>query len=106
MKLFVCGAAGFIGSTFVDLRVGEHGDEVTVYDALTYAGRRENLREVDSQIELVVGQIEDPDAVAVALDRSGAEAIVNFAAETHVDRSIADPYAFTVTNALGTHVLL
>jgi dTDP-glucose 4,6-dehydratase len=106
MKLFVCGAAGFIGSTFVNLRVIEHGDEVVVYDALTYAGRRENLREVDSQIELVVGQIEDPEMVAAALDRSGAEAIVNFAAETHVDRSIADPFAFSVTNGMGTHVLL
>ena len=51
-------------------------------------------------------QIEDPATVAQALEESGAEAIVNFAAETHVDRSIADPYAFTVTNALGTHVLL
>jgi dTDP-glucose 4,6-dehydratase len=106
MRLFVCGAAGFIGSTFVTLRVAEHGDEVTVYDALTYAGRRENLREVESEIELVVGQIEDPDAVAAALERSGAEAIVNFAAETHVDRSIADPFAFSLTNGMGTHVLL
>ena len=45
MKLLVCGAAGFIGSTFVELRVGEHGDDVTVLDALTYAGREENLRD-------------------------------------------------------------
>jgi dTDP-glucose 4,6-dehydratase len=106
MKLLVCGAAGFIGSTFVELRVGEHGDEVTVLDALTYAGREENLRGVEGEIRFLRGQIEDPETVARALDESGAEAIVNFAAETHVDRSIADPYAFTVTNALGTHVLL
>ncbi|MGO9959118.1 MAG: dTDP-glucose 4,6-dehydratase [Solirubrobacteraceae bacterium] len=104
MKLLVCGAAGFIGSTFVELRVREHGDEVTVLDALTYAGRLENLRDVESEIRFIEGAIEDPDAVA---DAAGdAEAIVNFAAETHVDRSIADPYAFTVTNGLGTHVLL
>lgn len=104
MKLLVCGAAGFIGSTFVGLRVREHGDEVTVLDALTYAGREENLKEVGDDIRFVKGQIEDPEAVTGAI--GDAEAIVNFAAETHVDRSIADPYAFSVTNALGTHVLL
>jgi dTDP-glucose 4,6-dehydratase len=104
MKLLVCGAAGFIGSTFVGLRVREHGDEVTVLDALTYAGREENLREVADDIRFVHGAIEDPEAVAGAV--GDAEAIVNFAAETHVDRSIADPFAFSVTNALGTHVLL
>jgi dTDP-glucose 4,6-dehydratase len=104
MKLLVCGAAGFIGSTFVGLRVREHGDEVTVLDALTYAGREENLKDVAGEIRFVQGSIEDPAAVAGAV--GDAEAIVNFAAETHVDRSIADPYAFSVTNALGTHVLL
>ena len=106
MKLLVCGAAGFIGSTFVGLRLRDHGDEVTVLDALTYAGREENLRDFESEIGFIHGRIEDPEMVSRALDESGAEAIVNFAAETHVDRSIADPYAFTVTNALGTHVLL
>jgi dTDP-glucose 4,6-dehydratase len=104
MKLLVCGAAGFIGSTFVELRVREHGDDVTVLDALTYAGRKENLRQVESDIRFVHGAIEDPNAVADAV--TGAEAIVNFAAETHVDRSIADPFAFSVTNGQGTHVLL
>jgi dTDP-glucose 4,6-dehydratase len=104
VKLLVCGAAGFIGSTFVELRVREHGDDVTVLDALTYAGRRENLREVESDIRFVEGEIQDPEAVASAT--GDAEAIVNFAAETHVDRSIADPFAFSVTNGQGTHVLL
>ena len=104
MKLLVCGAAGFIGSTFVALRVREHGDDVTVLDALTYAGRQENLRDVESDIRFVHGAIEDPQAVADAI--GDAEAIVNFAAETHVDRSIADPFAFSVTNGQGTHVLL
>jgi dTDP-glucose 4,6-dehydratase len=104
MKLLVCGAAGFIGSTFVELRVREHGDDVTVLDALTYAGREENLREVASDIRFVQGEIQDPEAVAAAI--GDAEAIVNFAAETHVDRSIADPFAFSVTNGAGTHVLL
>jgi dTDP-glucose 4,6-dehydratase len=104
VRLLVCGAAGFIGSTFVQLRVREHGDDVTVLDALTYAGRQENLKEVESEIRFVHGAIEDPGAVAGAI--GDAEAIVNFAAETHVDRSIADPFAFSVTNGQGTHVLL
>jgi dTDP-glucose 4,6-dehydratase len=104
VKLLVCGAAGFIGSTFVALRVREHGDDVTVLDALTYAGRQENLRDVESDIRFVHGAIEDPQAVAGAI--GDAEAIVNFAAETHVDRSIAEPFAFSVTNGQGTHVLL
>jgi dTDP-glucose 4,6-dehydratase len=104
MKLLVCGGAGFIGSTFVKLRVKEFGDHVTVLDKLTYAGRRENLEDVDDDIRFVHGAIEDPAAVADAV--SGCEAIVNFAAETHVDRSISGPEAFIVTNMQGTHVLL
>jgi dTDP-glucose 4,6-dehydratase len=104
MRLLVCGGAGFIGSTFVRLRVQEHGDSVTVLDKLTYAGRRENLEDVISEIEFVHGAIEDPDAVRDAA--LGCDAIVNFAAETHVDRSIADPEGFIVTNMQGTHVLL
>jgi dTDP-glucose 4,6-dehydratase len=105
VRLLVCGGAGFIGSTFVRLRVREHGDQVTVLDKLTYAGRRENLHDVIDEIEFVHGAIEDPAAVASALP-AGCDAIVNFAAETHVDRSIADPESFIVTNMLGTHVLL
>jgi dTDP-glucose 4,6-dehydratase len=104
MRLLVCGGAGFIGSTFVRVRVHEHGDEVTVLDKLTYAGRRENLHDVAEAIRFVHGAIEDPQAVADAV--SGADAIVNFAAETHVDRSISGPEAFIVTNMQGTHVLL
>jgi dTDP-glucose 4,6-dehydratase len=104
VKLLVCGAAGFIGSTFVELRVREHGDDVTVLDKLTYAGRTENLKTVESEIRFIEGAIEDPDAVAGAAQ--GVDAMVNFAAETHVDRSIAEPFAFSVTNGLGTHVLL
>ncbi len=102
MRLLVCGAAGFIGSTFVRLRLADHGDDVTVLDKLTYAGRRENLEGLE--LRFVHGAIEDPAAVADALE--GCEAIVNFAAETHVDRSISGPEDFTITNMLGTHVLL
>ncbi len=102
MKLLVCGGAGFIGSNFVRVRVRDHGDEVVVLDKLTYAGRRENLADVDHVF--VHGAIEDPDAVAGAI--AGVDAVVNFAAETHVDRSIAEPDAFVKTHALGTYVLL
>jgi dTDP-glucose 4,6-dehydratase len=104
MRLLVCGGAGFIGSTFVRLRLNEQRDEVTVLDKLTYAGRRENLHDVLDRIRFVQGAIEDPAAVADAVE--GCDAIVNFAAETHVDRSIAGAEAFIVTNMQGTHVLL
>jgi len=104
MRLLVCGGAGFIGSTFVRVRVRDHGDEVTVLDKLTYAGRRENLHDVIDGIRFVHGAIEDPGAVADAV--AGCDAIVNFAAETHVDRSISGPEAFIMTNMQGTHVLL
>ncbi|MDQ6804376.1 MAG: dTDP-glucose 4,6-dehydratase [Actinomycetota bacterium] len=107
MRLLVCGGAGFIGSTFARLRVREHGDEVTVLDKLTYAGRKENLGEVIDEIRFIHGAIEDPAAVADAIgSHPPCDAIVNFAAETHVDRSIADPEGFIVTNMQGTHVLL
>ncbi len=106
MKLLVCGGAGFIGSNFVRQRVHEHGDEVVVLDKLTYAGRPENLQDLtdSGRVRLERGAIEDAHAVAAAID--GCEAVVNFAAETHVDRSIAEPDAFVKTNAQGTYVLL
>jgi len=103
MKLLVCGGAGFIGSNFVRQRIREHGDEVRVLDKLTYAGRRENLADL-GDVELVVAGIEDAEAVREAID--GVDAVVNFAAETHVDRSIAEPDAFVRTHAVGTWVLL
>jgi dTDP-glucose 4,6-dehydratase len=107
MKLLVCGGAGFIGSTFVRLRVRDHGDEVTVLDKLTYAGRKENLHDVIDDVRFVHGAIEDAESVADAIGSgSPADAIVNFAAETHVDRSISGPEAFIITNMQGTHVLL
>jgi dTDP-glucose 4,6-dehydratase len=108
MRLLVCGGAGFIGSSFARLRVLEQGDEVTVLDKLTYAGREENLRDLAAEelFRFVHAGIEDADAVAGAIAASAPEAIVNFAAETHVDRSIAEPDAFVTTHALGTYVLL
>jgi dTDP-glucose 4,6-dehydratase len=108
MRLLVCGGAGFIGSTFARQRLREHGDEVTVLDKLTYAGREENFQDLldDSGFRFIRGAIEDADAVAQAVEAGSPEAIVNFAAETHVDRSIAEPDAFVATHALGTYVLL
>jgi dTDP-glucose 4,6-dehydratase len=106
MKLLVCGGAGFIGSNFVRLRLRESDDAVVVLDKLTYAGRRENLHDVidDPRVEFVHGAIEDSAAVAAAV--TGCDAIVNFAAETHVDRSIAAPDAFLETNVRGSYELL
>ena len=108
MKLLVCGGAGFIGSTFARQRLLEHGDEVTVLDKLTYAGREENFHDFANhpRFRFVHGAIEDAEAVAAAVEQSAPLAIVNFAAETHVDRSIAEPDAFVKTHALGTYVLL
>jgi dTDP-glucose 4,6-dehydratase len=102
MKLLVCGGAGFIGSNFARVRTRDHGDEVVVLDKLTYAGRRENLADVPH--EFLHGAIEDPEAAKEAMD--GVDAVVNFAAETHVDRSIAEPDAFVRTHSQGTYVLL
>jgi dTDP-glucose 4,6-dehydratase len=99
VRLLVTGAAGFIGSSYVRLAAGAH--DVTVLDKLTYAGRRENLPE---DVELVVGAIEDRELVMELT--AGADAIVNFAAESHVDRSIADQDAFARTHVIGTSVLL
>ncbi len=109
MRLLVCGGAGFIGSNFVRVRLRESDDRIVVLDKLTYAGRRENLQDLleDERLTFVHGAIEDPEAVAAALEeQGGVQAIVNFAAETHVDRSIAQPDAFVTTHALGTYVLL
>jgi len=107
MRIVVTGGAGFIGSNFVRHVLREHpADEVVVLDKLTYAGNLENLRDVegDPRYLFVRGDICDP----VAVDRvaAGAKAIVNFAAETHVDRSISGPDDFIRTDVIGTHVLL
>jgi len=106
MNLLVTGGAGFIGSAYVRHRLESHPEHaVRVLDKLTYAGRRENLEGLDSgRCELVVADITDRDAVRAAVE--GCEAIVNFAAETHVDRSIEAPGEFIQTDVFGTHILL
>ena len=105
MKLLVTGAAGFIGSTYVRVALETRpADELVVLDKLTYAGRRENLADVEDRIAFIEGAIEDPVAVREAMQ--GCDAVVNFAAESHVDRSIADQHAFARTHVIGTSVLL
>ena len=106
MKLLVCGGAGFIGSNFARQRLKEFGDQVTVLDKLTYAGREENLADLrdDPGFAFVRAGIEDAEAVDAAV--AAVDAIVYFAAETHVDRSISEPDAFITTHAMGTFVLL
>ena len=101
MRVLVTGGAGFIGSAFAR-RLAAAGDSVVVLDKLTYAGNRANLEGVAHEFHH--GDIADLDAVAAAA--AGCEAIVNFAAETHVDRSILGPAEFTLTDVLGTQVLL
>ena len=106
VKVLVAGGAGFIGSAYVRHRLEADRDgSVRVLDKLTYAGRRENLEGLPSdRLELVVADIADREAVAAALD--GCDAIVNFAAESHVDRSIDSPGEFVQTDVFGTYVLL
>ena len=101
MRLLVTGGAGFIGSAFVKRAVAR-GDDVVVLDKLTYSGNRENLAGADCSF--VQGDIADPDAVEKAA--RGCTAVVNFAAESHVDRSILGPAEFIQTDVYGTHVLL
>jgi len=106
MNVLVTGGAGFIGSAYVRYRLDNHPQStVKVLDKLTYAGRRENLDGLpEDRLELVVADIADRDAVRAALE--GCDAVVNFAAETHVDRSIEAPGEFIQTDVYGTFVLL
>ena len=105
MKLFITGAAGFIGSNYVRHVLSTTDDEVTVFDALTYAGNLSSLDDVanDPRFRFVQGDICDRAVVATAMD--GHDAVVHFAAESHVDRSIVDPDTFVRTNCLGTNVM-
>lgn len=105
-NILVTGGAGFIGSTFVAQAV-ERGQNVIVLDALTYAGNRANLEWIKpANYKLVVGDIADGPLVHSLLREHSIDAIVHFAAESHVDNSISGPVAFIQTNIVGSYVLL
>ena len=105
MRLLVTGGAGFIGANFVHSTVREHPeDSVTVLDAMTYAGRRESLADVEDAIALVVGDICDTELVTRLVAES--DAVVHFAAESHVDNALDDPGPFLHTNVVGTFTIL
>jgi dTDP-glucose 4,6-dehydratase len=107
VKYLVTGAAGFIGSNYVRWLLANSDHTVTVFDKLTYAGNLENIRDLlddpAGRCRFVQGDICDRDAVEAALPSH--DIVVHFAAESHVDRSIEDPYAFVHTNVFGTNVL-
>jgi dTDP-glucose 4,6-dehydratase len=107
MKILVTGGCGFIGSVFIRGFLGRYPDaRVVNLDKLTYAGNPENLRDIegDHRYRFIRGDICDPKAVGDAID--GCEAVLNFAAESHVDRSIRDASAFVRTGVIGVQVLL
>ncbi len=107
MRILVTGGAGFIGSEFVrGLLSDQDGDQITVLDALTYSGNRANLDPVahDPRLTFVHADIRDANVVGEVM--AGHDAVVHFAAESHVDRSINGPEAFVSTNVCGTQVLL
>jgi dTDP-glucose 4,6-dehydratase len=105
MRLLVTGGAGFIGANFVHACVGERPeDSVTVLDALTYAGSRESLAPVEDDIRLIQGDVTDAELVSKLV--AEADAVVHFAAETHVDNALADPEPFLHTNVIGTFTIL
>ena len=107
MQILVTGAAGFIGSNFVEYMVKKHKNyKIIVLDKLTYAGNIENLNNVINDITFIEGDICDFELVKSILKDNNINAIVHFAAESHVDNSIKEPFIFTKTNVIGTHTLL
>ncbi|CAM4470959.1 dTDP-glucose 4,6-dehydratase [Paenibacillus tarimensis] len=108
MKLLVTGGAGFIGSNFVMYMLEKHPDyQIINVDALTYAGNLENLKSIEGNANHTFVKADITDAKAMGeLVQQGVDVIVNFAAESHVDRSILEPDVFVKTNVLGTQVLL
>ncbi|MCI6272252.1 MAG: dTDP-glucose 4,6-dehydratase [Erysipelotrichaceae bacterium] len=107
MKILVTGGAGFIGSNFVYYLLEKHPeDEIVVLDLLTYAGNLKTLQPVLDKIKFVKEDICDREAIFKLFSEENFDVVVNFAAESHVDRSIEDPGVFLKTNILGTQVLM
>ena len=106
-NILVTGAAGFIGSNFVEYIVEKHKDyNIIVLDKLTYAGNLENLKNVKDKITFVKGDICDFELVKEIFDKYDINGVIHFAAESHVDNSIKTPFIFTQTNVIGTQTLL
>lgn len=109
MNIFVTGGAGFIGSNFVRFMVNKYPDyKIVNYDKLTYAGNLENLKDIEESPNymFVKGDITNKELIDFIIKDNKIDAIINFAAESHVDRSITEPEVFIKTNVLGTQVLL
>ena len=107
MSLMVTGAAGFIGANYVHYVLKARPEyDLVVYDKLTYAGNMDNLKDVMGRIKFVKGDICDANAVDETIKEYGVDAIINFAAETHVDRSIDRASEFLATNVQGTYTIL
>ncbi|MGH9109211.1 MAG: dTDP-glucose 4,6-dehydratase [Acidimicrobiales bacterium] len=107
MRLLVTGGAGFIGSNFVRHWVARHpADRVVAYDALTYAGNRPNLDDVEDRIDFVRGDICDLDAALSTMEEHEVDTVVHFAAESHNSLAVLDPGLFFRTNVLGTQTML
>ena len=106
-NVLVTGAAGFIGANFAEYFVNKHPDyKVIVLDKLTYAGNLDNLKKVMDKITFVQGDICDFDFVLDLFKKYDINCVIHFAAESHVDNSIKNPFIFTHTNVIGTHTLL
>ena len=106
-NILVTGAAGFIGANFAEYFVNKHPDyNVVVVDKLTYAGNMDNLKKVQDKIKFEKGDICDFEFVTSLFEKYNIDGVIHFAAESHVDNSIKNPFIFTQTNVMGTHTLL
>ena len=106
-NILVTGAAGFIGANFAEFFVNKHPEyNVIVLDKLTYAGNMDNLKKIMDKITFVQGDICDYQFVKELFEKYSIDGVIHFAAESHVDNSIKNPFVFTQTNVIGTHTLL
>ena len=106
-NILVTGAAGFIGANFAEFFVNKHPEyNVIVLDKLTYAGNLDNLKKVEDKITFVKGDICEYEFVKDLFEKYQIDGVIHFAAESHVDNSIKNPFIFTHTNVIGTHTLL
>lgn len=106
-NILVTGAAGFIGANFAEFFVNKHPEyNIIVLDKLTYAGNLDNLKKVEDKITFVKGDICEYEFIKELFEKYQIDGVIHFAAESHVDNSIKNPFIFTHTNVIGTHTLL